>query len=335
MELRHLRYFIAVAEELHFGRAAQRLSITQPPLSFQIQSLERELGVQLFVRGRRIQLTQAGRALLPKAREVIEAGQAAARAAQEAKLLVNGRLRVGYPAAGVFALPPVALQTFQERFPDVGMQTVVASTGEHLEALQTDRLDVAFVRLGALDRDPMQFKPLQPEPLLLAAPEDHPLAHLPVVPVKCLAGEPIILFPHALEPLLYRYLVTDVLGRSRVAPSVVLEATTLESACSAVAARLGVAFVDEQMARILAVPGVVYRPLGPPPPLSTLGVAWCQHATSNAVRWFLEVLDELAETTRADGRAVAPAPRNGGRAPASVRDGGRRLHVAMDGRVKT
>jgi DNA-binding transcriptional LysR family regulator len=307
MELRHLRYFIAVAEELHFGRAAERLRITQPPLSFQIQSLERELGVQLFIRGRRVQLTEAGRALLAKAREAIEAADAAARAAQRAGLIVNGRLRVGYPAAGVFELPPLALRTFQERYPGVGVETVVASTGEHLGALEADRLDVAFVRVGVLDREVMQFKPLQPEPLLLAVPEDHALARLPVVPVECLAGEPIVLFPPALEPLLYRYLVTDVLGRSRVAPSVVLEATTLESACSAVAARLGVAFVGEPLARIFAMPGVVYRPLAPPPPLSRLGVAWRQDQASNTVRWFLEVLDELAEAAARNGRRAASA----------------------------
>ena len=295
MELRHLRYFIAVAEELHFGRAAQRLCITQPPLSFQIQSLERELGVQLFVRGRRVQLTEAGRALLAKAREAIEAADAAARAAQQAGLTVNGRLRVGYPAAGVFELPPLALRTFQERFPHVGVETVVAATGAHLEALDGDQLDVAFVRLGVLDREAMQFRALQPEPLLLAVPCDHALARLPVVPVAHLAGEPIILFPHALEPLLYRYLVTDVLGRSRVAPSVAFEATTQESACSAVAARLGVAFVGESFARVFAMPGVAYRPFTPPPPVSSLGVAWRQGSTSSAVRRFLEVLDELAE----------------------------------------
>jgi DNA-binding transcriptional LysR family regulator len=301
MELRHLRYFIAVAEELHFGRAAQRLRITQPPLSFQIQSLERELGVQLFVRGRRIQLTEAGRALLAKAREAIEAADAAARAAQQAGLLITGRLRVGYPAAGVFELPPLALRTFQERFPTVGVETVVATTGAHLEALRTDELDVAFVRLGVLDREAMRFRALQPEPLVLAVPADHDLAKLPVVPVERLAGEPIILFPRTLEPLLYRYLVTDVLGRSRVAPSVVLEATTLESACSAVAAGLGVTFVGEPLTTIFSIPGVVYRPLASPPPLSELGVAWRRDATSNAISWFLEILDELAEAAELNG----------------------------------
>jgi len=138
-----------------------------------------------------------------------------------------------------------------------------------------------------------------------------------VVPVARLAGEPIILFPHALEPLLYRYLVTDVLGRSRVAPSVAFEATTLESACSAVAARLGVAFVGESFARIFAMPGVAYRPFAPPPPLSSLGVAWRQDSTSGAVRCFLEVLDELA---------VGPAP---------VLAGGPSLQLAADGGLAT
>jgi DNA-binding transcriptional LysR family regulator len=335
MELRHLRYFITVAEELHFGRAAQRLGITQPPLSLQIQSLERELGVQLFVRGRRVQLTEAGRALLNKAREAIEAADAAARAAQQAGLMINSRLRVGYPAAGVFELPPLALRTFQERFPNVGVETVVASTGAHLEALRAKQLDVAFVRLGVLDRELMHFRTLQPEPLLLAVPEDHALAQLRVVPVGLLAGEPIILFPHALEPLLYRYLVTDVLGRSRVAPSVVLEATTLESACSAVAARLGVAFVGEPLTRIFAIPGVAYRPFAPPPPLSKLGVAWRQDATSNAIRWFLEALDELAEAAGLDRRLRPSATRRDRRSPASVHAGRPNLQVTANGSIAT
>jgi DNA-binding transcriptional LysR family regulator len=333
LELRHLRYFIAVAEELHFGRAAERLRITQPPLSFQIRSLERELGVQLFVRGRRVELTEAGRALIEKAREAIEAADAAARAAQQASLMTDGRLRVGYPAMGMYELPPLGLRTFQERFPNVGVETVVAATGAHLEALRSKQLDVAFVRHGVLDRETMQFRTLRAESLVLAAPEDHPLARLAVVPVKLLAGEPIILFPHVAEPLLYRYLVTDVLGRSRVAPSVVLEATTLESTCSAVAAQLGVAFVAEPLTRVLAVPGVVYRPLAAPPPLSKLGVAWRQDATSNAVRWFLEVLDELARAAEPDLRLAPPATLNGQRPPAAALAGGRRLRSAANGGI--
>src|ERR671929_616841 len=187
MELRHLRYFVAVAEELHFGRAAERLRITQPPLSFQIQSLERELGVRLLVRGRRVELTEAGRALLGKARHAIEAADAAARAAQQAGVAVSGRLRVGYPATGIFDLPPLALRSFQARFCDVAVQTVVAPTGAHLEALAARQLDVAFVRLGVLDRETMHYRTVAAEPLVLAVPQGHPLAGLAAVPVARLA----------------------------------------------------------------------------------------------------------------------------------------------------
>jgi DNA-binding transcriptional LysR family regulator len=225
-------------------------------------------------------------------------------------MAVSGRLRVGYPATGIFELPPLALRSFAERFPDVGLETVVAPTGAHLEALEAKQLDVAFVRLGVLDPETMRYRTLQAEPLVLAAPVDHPLARLPVVPVERLAGEPIVLVPHAVEPLLYRYLVSDVLGRSRITPSVVLEATTLESACSAVAARLGVAFVAEPLTRVLAVPGVVYRPFAPPAPQSKLGVAWRQDAASTTVRWFLEVLDELAAGTGAEP-GLAPVASGG------------------------
>jgi DNA-binding transcriptional LysR family regulator len=293
MELRHLRYFIAVAEELHFGRAAQRLFITQPPLSYQIQCLERELRVQLFVRGRRVELTEAGRALLDKARVVIDAADAAARAAREAGVAINGRLRVGYPAAGLFELPPLALRTFQERFPHVAVETVVAPTGAHLEALLADQLDVAFVQQGILDTEHLDFRPVQRTPLQLAVPTEHPLAQLELVPIRRLAGEPMILVPQALEPVLHQYLVSHVLRRARVTPVVALEAATLESTWSAVAAGLGVAFVAEPLASSFTISGVVHRPLERPPPLITLGVGWRSDVISSSLGRFLQILGEL------------------------------------------
>jgi DNA-binding transcriptional LysR family regulator len=321
MELRHLRYFIAVAEELHFGRAAARLHMTQPPLSLQIQALERELGVQLLVRGRTTELTEAGRAFLEKARWAIEAADEAARAAQQARQETSGRLRLGLPTMAVCDLAPVALRTFQEWFPEVAVETTVAPTGTHLEALRAEQLDIAFVCGGVLDPEAMHFRPLHSEPLVLTMPEDHPLSGLFAVRVEQLAGEPIVFFPRSLEPPLYHYLVTDVLGRSRVAPLVALEATTLQSTYSAVAAKLGVAFAAESTARIVKVPGVVHRPFIPSPPVLRHGVAWRRARSSNAVRWFLDVLDELTgareercpsggrfgRDRRAEARGVIPA----------------------------
>jgi DNA-binding transcriptional LysR family regulator len=313
MELRHLRYFIAVAEELHFGRAAARLRITQPPLSLQIQSLERELGVQLLVRGRTTVLTDAGRAFLEKARWAIEAADDAARAAQQARRSPSGRLRLGYPATVVRELAPLAVRMFRQWFPEVVLEPTVAPTGAHLEALRADQLDLAFVCGGVLDHEAMAFRPVHHEPLLLALPEDHPLTRVPAVRVEQLTGEPIVLFPRSHEPVLYHHLVTDVLGRSRVAPTIVLEATTLESTYGAVAAKLGLAFTAESTARVLRIPGVVHRPFTAPPPMLRQGVAYRREAGADTIGAFLGLLDELTASLRprphsgsAAGRAVEP-----------------------------
>jgi DNA-binding transcriptional LysR family regulator len=292
MELRHLRYFVAVAEELHFGHAAERLYITQPPLSLQIRSLERELGVDLFVRGRHIELTEAGRALLEKARHTLEAADAAVRAAQEAGK-AGGRLRVGLPATGGMDLAPAAVRSFRERFPHVGVELLVAHTGAHLRALEAERVDLAFVRGRVPDGNGTLFRVLDSEGLVLAMAEDHALARARPVPVERLAGEPIILLPALLEPPLH-HLVIGLLARLGIAPSVALEATTVESTYDAVAAKLGVAFVTESTARLMAARGVVHHPFTPASPRLKLGVAWRREAALDLVGSFLAVLDEFS-----------------------------------------
>ena len=148
MEFRQLRYFIAVAEELHFGRAAKRLQISRPPLSQQILALERELGVELLIRGRSIELTEAGRVLLEHGRSASEAVTYAVQAAREAGEGMT-RLRVGYPAGAASASVPLAVRIFRERFPSVALDTVVGQAGAHLAALAARQVDVAFVRLAA------------------------------------------------------------------------------------------------------------------------------------------------------------------------------------------
>src|SRR4051812_10193339 len=200
MELRHLRYFIAVAEELYFGRAAERLRITQPPLSYQIQSLERELGVQLFVRGRTIELTDAGTAFLDKARWALHAADDAARAAQAARTAPAGRLRVGYPALTAGALAPEAMRRFSERFPSIEVDPVAGHTGDHLQALDAERLDVAFVCGGVPDGQTGRLRSVETEPLLLALPPGPPLSGAPPLRGAQLPGPPLIPFPPPLEP---------------------------------------------------------------------------------------------------------------------------------------
>jgi DNA-binding transcriptional LysR family regulator len=306
MELRHLRYFVAVAEELHFGRAARRLHITQPPLSQQIQLLERELGVKLFVRGRKIQLTEAGRVFLEEGRRTLEVAERAARAARAAGAGAAARLRIGYPAATLFELVPTALRTLAERFPDVGVEAIAGHAGGLLSALHDDQLDVAFLTMRAHDSEAVCFRLLHREPLLLAMPDDHRLADRGPVALEDLFKEPMILLPRALDPIVHEYLVDLVVADTPAAPLIVHEAITLESAYSAVAARLGVAVVAESTARIMAVGGVAHRPFAPPQPVLELGVAWPHRRTSTAVRSFLVIVAELTAALDLAGDSRSP-----------------------------
>jgi len=302
MEFRQLRYFIAVAEELHFGRAAKRLQISRPPLSQQILALERELGVELLIRGRSIELTEAGRVLLEHGRSASEAVTCAVQAAREAGEGMT-RLRVGYPAGAASASVPLAVRIFRERFPSVALDTVVGQAGAHLAALAARQVDVAFVRLAGANGDNLAFRPLHREPVHVAIPELHPLARLRAVRAGHLANEPIVLFPRALDPPLHDHLVHDVLAGCGVAPSVVLEATTLESSLVAVAGGLGIAFAAESAAGQFTVRGVEFRPLVTVAPPLQFGVSWRRDTISRAVRQFLAVVFELAWVTR-------PATRN-------------------------
>jgi DNA-binding transcriptional LysR family regulator len=292
MELRHLRYFVAVAEELHFGRAARRLHITQPPLSQQIQLLERDLGVKLLLRGRRLALTEAGQVFLDEARRTLEVADRAARAAKAAAAGAVTQLRVGYPATTLFELAPAVLRTFTERFPDVGVEAVAGSTSELLAALREDQTDVAFVHARGGDTGALRFELLHREPLVLALPQEHRLAAHPEIGADDLVKEPVILLPGSLasvrEPLL------TALDDSADHPCGLTEASTLEATYSAVAARLAVAFVPASTASTIVVGGVIHRRYTEPGPMLELTVAWRCRPNSKVVRAFVEVARELA-----------------------------------------
>src|SRR5881275_1522994 len=147
MELRHLRYFVAVAEELHFRRAAERLHMSQPPLSQQIRRLEDEVGATLFVRNqRRVELTAAGQAYLARARDILAAVEDAAREARRVQRGEVGRLDVGFVGSAMYSVVPELLRAFRERFPDVGLRLRELGTAEQLRRLEDGRLDVGFLR---------------------------------------------------------------------------------------------------------------------------------------------------------------------------------------------
>jgi DNA-binding transcriptional LysR family regulator len=295
VELRHLRYFVAVAEELHFGRAAARLHITQPPLSQQIQLLERELGVQLLVRGRKVQLTPAGRVFLEEARRTIDVADRATRAARAAAAGSTSRLRVGYPADTMFSLVPAALRAYSDQYPEVDLAASAGRSGELLTALRDDQIDIALLHTGTRGSQTVRTRLLHSEPVVVAIPAGHKLTGHDVVDPADLCGETPVLLPRPLEHLRER--LTGVNGNGD-GPDV-REMVTLESTYSAVAAGLGVALLAESTARSLQVTGVTHRPLGGTRLLLELNVAWPRRATSSEARSFARIAMELATQTSA------------------------------------
>ncbi|HWH15851.1 MAG TPA: LysR family transcriptional regulator [Miltoncostaeaceae bacterium] len=272
VELRQLRYFVAVAEEGHVGRAARRVGIAQPPLSQQMQRLEVRLGVALFDRSRRrLALTEAGRTLLGEARVVLAAADRFQEVARQAAGGEAGTLRVGFVGSAAFAALPELVRTFRARHPRVVLDPVEMPTGEQVEALAAGTLDAGIVRAPAGGRE-LQALPLADEPLLAALPDFHPLAARAEVPLAALAGEPFVLFARENNPPFY----DDVLAACRAAgfsPRVVQVARSMPTIASLVAAGIGVALVPAPMDR-LRLAGVAYRPLRGGPVHRALALVW-------------------------------------------------------------
>src|SRR6266446_9633282 len=202
MELRHLRYFVAVAEERHFGRAAERLGISQPPLSQQIQSLERELGTQLFHRiPRRLELTNAGEVLLEEARWILARAEQAVRNVERAGRGELGRLCIGFTFAASFnAFVPAAIRSFQQTYPSVSVTLREDDSEALCRALLEGDGDVAFIRPPASDPLRIQLDALFDEAMMVALPTGHPLEKSTAIPLAALSGQPFIPTPGGSPP---------------------------------------------------------------------------------------------------------------------------------------
>ncbi|MBV9228842.1 MAG: LysR family transcriptional regulator, partial [Chloroflexi bacterium] len=203
MELRHLQYFVAVAETLNFSRAAERLCMAQPPLSQQIQRLEEEVGAQLFYRTKRsVRLTEAGQLFLQEAYRTLSQAEHAIQTARRAGKGEIGRLAIGFVGSSAYGFLPTVIRTFRERFPDVELTLREITTVEQVQALHEDRIQVGFLRLP-VSADNIEYEPVQREPFFLVISAKHPLASLPEIPLHALEYEPFIFVPHALAPGLY------------------------------------------------------------------------------------------------------------------------------------
>lgn len=249
MELRHLRYFVAVAEELHFGRAAERLNMAQPPLSQQIRALEDELGVKLFDRAhRRVRLTDAGETFLRRAWRILESAELAAGEARRAARGELGRIAVGIMSSAMLPTFPPILRRYRGERPDVEVAFEQLPSNEQLHAAAEGRIDLGFVDVAArggrteLNGVAVQVEPVWRETLVAALPLDHPLAGRAHVALEELAEDPFVMMPRLPATGLYDRVI-QYCQASGFSPAVRQEAAQLPAVAALVAAGVGVALV--------------------------------------------------------------------------------------------
>lgn len=294
MELRHLRYFTAVAEELHFTRAAARLGIGQPPLSQQIQQLEREIGTPLFLRlPRGIALTEAGAQFLEDARAILAGADRAVDTARRLGRGERGAITVGFTASAVFhPYLPRAIRAYRDRYPGVRITLTESTSVSLLRSLRAGEVDVAFVRPPYVADPEFESERVLNEPMLIALPPDHRLVRKRAIPMAALADEDFVLYPRPIGASLYDA-IQSACQRAGFTPRVIQEAPQMASIVSLVAAGVGISVVPAAM-RHMGAQGIEYRPIKGDAPHALLDMAYRRHDRSAAASNAVELLRELA-----------------------------------------
>ena len=295
MELRHLSAFIAVAEELHFGRAARRLQMAQPPLSQQIRQLEKELDVQLFERNTRsVRLTSAGESFLQPVRTVLDDLDTAVRAARAAGRGEYGRVRIGFAGASSHETLPRLTRAVRAAHPAIELvMTGQTYANVALARVADGSLDLGFVRLP-VTQPGVSFRVIDEEELVCALPSDHPLAARDSVPLEVLAGEPFVSFP-ANTGSTVRDAMVGACEAAGFNPRVVQEAPDSYTILALVAAGVGVTLTVTSVQHIQQS-GLVYRNLAGPPIRRQAALAWRTDNPSAALRAVLAVAEDALPT---------------------------------------
>ena len=293
MELRHLRYFVAVATELHFGRAAKMLHISQPPLSMQIRALEEELGVTLLHRNRRqVSMTRAGQAFLHDAKQVLERVEQATLTARRAARGEIGELVAGFISVADYNLLPLVLREFRRRFPLVTLSLRELTTDAQIAELSEGRIDVGFL-LPPVSEPTIESIPILREPLIAAIPAHHALAKgKAAISLASLSDSPFIMTPRHMAPGLY----DDIVSFCRSAgfsPQVTQEAIQMQTIISLVSAEMGVSLVPESLQHLQRT-GVIYKRLKEPSPLTEIRLAWRAGDNRPALKMFIQLAREIA-----------------------------------------
>ncbi|MEN7331268.1 LysR substrate-binding domain-containing protein [Pseudomonas aeruginosa] len=299
MELRHLRYFIAVAEELHFGRAAERLGISQPPLSQQIQALEEEIGARLFERtNRRVELTDAGRLFLDESRQVLAQVDKAVLLARRAHLGELGELKIGFTSSAPFTSTiPSSIHAFRKAYPDVHLDLQEMSSRQVLKALLEESLQVGVIRPLALP-DAVHWVELFREPLVAVLRADHPLAagSEDGLAIAALAEEPFVFFPRSYGTGLYNQVIA-LTRQAGFSPRIAQEASEAMTIIGLVSAGLGVSILPASFRRT-RVDGVVYRTLSDPEATTAVWLVRRQNEGSPLALSFIDLVTREAASLR-------------------------------------
>ncbi|MDF5730756.1 MAG: LysR family transcriptional regulator [Rhizonema sp. PD38] len=298
MELRHLRYFVTLAEELHFGRAAERLHIAQPPLSQQIRQLEIELGFYLFHRTKRkVQLTEAGLVFLEEAQQILKQLEQAIQIGRQTSRGEIGQLALGFVSSAAYNVFPKILRTFRTCLPGVVLELHELTTFQQVQWLREGRIDVGFIR-PPIEETGFKTETIFREPLVVALPETHPLANKLNLSLASLCSEPFILFSRINAPGLYDTLIS-LCQQAGFSPMVVQEAIQMQTIVSLVAAEIGVAIVPASLQHLQRT-GVVYKIVQEPTPEVPLNMIWRQDDISPTVQRFIEVVRNLSQQWQAD-----------------------------------
>jgi DNA-binding transcriptional LysR family regulator len=287
LELRHIRYFLAVAEERHFTRAAARVGIGQPPLSQQIKDLEEEVGAALFRRlAHGAELTEAGKAFLAGVKEMPTTAARATTAARRAARGETGSLRVGFTSTATFNVAvPSAIRTFRRAYPDIYLTLEEANTIQLITGLREGTLDAVFLRPGTAGTEDLQLRRLSEDPMVVALPKRHPAAARKEIDLEMLKDDPFLLFPREIAPALYDTII-DACRTAGFEPIIGLVAPHMASIVNLVAAEIGVTIVPASLKQ-LRVTGVAYRQIAGQSPTTQLALAHRRGETSPVVRNFI------------------------------------------------
>lgn len=292
MELRHLRYFVMLAEELHFRRAAERLHMAQPPLSQQIRQLETELGFQLLHRTKRtVQLTEAGQVFLRESRRILQQLEQAIEMGRQISRGEMGQLTIGFVSSAAYNVLPEILRKFRTAVPSVALELHELTSDQQLQWLRERRIDIGLIR-PPIEDDEFCFQVIFQEPLMLALPEVHFLAKQAQVSLRSLFNQPFILFPRGLAPGLYDQIIS-LCQQANFSPFVAQEAIQMQTIVSLVAAEMGVAIVPASLQNLQRT-GVVYKTIEEPTPNVAIAAIWRCNNSSATVQRFLDIARQIS-----------------------------------------